>query len=233
MVKDITYQSPCRLRWLHHLANHRWALRLLCIYLWLHAYLFQWALHLLICWAMNHSGSFCNSTSLNSVSQCLKHSLIQKAKHIVYARLIRDSCRDTVWVWKYGLGWFSCLTSMVYTDANGGDVEVQEVPISKATKTVQDTLHENGALPRVKHVANAELVFIAELPPLGYATFRIGKKARSKNTGSHKSVVTDLTKDSRWNKSSSREDDLLHYSKGAWTATLSASTGRLTALESR
>ena len=94
-------------------------------------------------------------------------------------------------------------------------------------------LFENGALPNLKQAPNDELAFLAELPPLGYASYIVSHKVKSAGegaVGAAVSIVKDWTQDAAWNGTS---DQTIVLGNGALTLTLSASTGSIVSLRDR
>lgn len=116
--------------------------------------------------------------------------------------------------------------------SNDEEIEAQTVPLSNKTAEVQDILYQNGALPPITHSANSELVFVAEVPPVGYSAFRITRKPQPKTAASQDSVIKDMSTLIRPGKNFSRGEDIVQFTKGNVTISLSASTGRVTSFRS-
>ena len=94
-------------------------------------------------------------------------------------------------------------------------------------------LFENGALPNLKHAPNDELVFLAELPPLGYASYIVSHRVKSAGqgaVGAAESIVKKWRQGAAWNSSG---DQTVVLGNGALTLTLSASTGSIVGLQDR
>ena len=53
---------------------------------------------------------------------------------------------------------------------DGSEVTSQVVPVSDATKNLQSIMAKEDILPNLDHAAQHELVFLAHLPPVGYAS---------------------------------------------------------------
>ena len=56
-------------------------------------------------------------------------------------------------------------------DPDGTDIDSQLVPLSQSTKDLQTTMAREGILPGLDNAAQHELVFLAHLPPVGYASY--------------------------------------------------------------
>ncbi|KAL0047195.1 hypothetical protein WJX82_009185 [Trebouxia sp. C0006] len=61
----------------------------------------------------------------------------------------------------------------VVTDPDGQGVESQLVPLAQSSQDLQSTMVKEGLLPSLDHAAQEELVFLAHLPPVGYAVYTI------------------------------------------------------------
>lgn len=114
---------------------------------------------------------------------------------------------------------------------DGHQVRSQVVSVSALTKSVQKTLHENGALPKLVHAAGEELSFVADVPALGHATFLVSPKGPS-SAAAAASEVWDSTTDARWNRTSDElsNDEVLRFGNGAMEAAISPQDGRMTLL---
>lgn len=61
----------------------------------------------------------------------------------------------------------------VVTDPDGQAVESQLVPLAQSSQDLQSTMVKEGLLPSLDDAAQDELVFLAHLPPVGYAVYTI------------------------------------------------------------
>ncbi|KAL3141201.1 hypothetical protein ABBQ38_003541 [Trebouxia sp. C0009 RCD-2024] len=61
----------------------------------------------------------------------------------------------------------------VVTDPDGKAVESQLVPVSQSTRELQGLMAKEGLLPGLDNAAQHELVFLARLPPVGYAVYTV------------------------------------------------------------
>ena len=64
-------------------------------------------------------------------------------------------------------------------DADGKTVKSQLLPISNATQDLQHAMLAADILPSLRSAASHELAFLADVPPLGYATYTISAERGS------------------------------------------------------
>ena len=117
---------------------------------------------------------------------------------------------------------------------SGNALESQLIPISHSTQHVQQLLHDNGALPDLQRGAEQELVFMADLPALGYASFLL-KQSKDASSGSAvASEEVDWESRPGWNRSSEGGlPELIEISNGAITAKFSSVTGQISTITTR
>lgn len=120
-------------------------------------------------------------------------------------------------------------------DHEGRDIESQLVPVSRSTLELQRVLHENGALPKLAHAASDELVFIADLPPLGYATYKVSKSVTPSDDTRSVAFVSDRVDWSdrpEWT-ADANDGDRIRISNGGLHAEYCSRSGRMTSLKTR
>ena len=71
---------------------------------------------------------------------------------------------------------------MFCADGEGKTVKSQLLPVSNATVDLQQAMLAADILPNLRSAASHELVFIADVPSLGYATYTISAARKEAST---------------------------------------------------
>ncbi|DBB01101.1 hypothetical protein WJX77_006941 [Trebouxia sp. C0004] len=121
----------------------------------------------------------------------------------------------------------------VVTDPDGQGVESQLVPLARSSQDLQRTMVKEGVLPSLDHAAQDELVFLAHLPPVGYAVYTIQPYS---SEDAHAKAAVRATMDNVSNQKSDRlvtDQNQLSVDNGLFQLNFSTKTGRLESLFNR